>query len=280
MSNIIESLKSAVRSQTQESVKKRSDYELTQEELANIYFSSSQKQRNPELPIIVKVIEKQGVASAVPWIITSIAFLITAFSLFSTKRVFVDIKVIDEKNPYFSTTQFSPQAWPQQPVQNAVEEPAAKTEKELFGHPEKILLERVSFDGASKLNSTFDRATMTLINSSVSPFARATLQFETPMNLRGGKIVFYAKGAKGGENLGVALKDRGNVLAFDKGKVNPFPRKLITEWQRAEVLLKDTLPAFDPTQVSTLRFEFGSNNQNKPGDTIFIKEIQVVPGQS
>ncbi len=278
MSNLIETLKSAVRSQAQEPIKKRSDYELTQEELANIYFSSSQKARNPELPMVIKVIEKQGIASVVPWIITSVAFLITAFSLFSTKRVFVDIKVIDEKNPYFNGSQFIPQAWP--PTQIAAPPAPTKEEKEVFGHPEKILLERVSFDGASRLNSTFDRATMTLVNSSVSPFARATLQFEMPMSLKGGKIIFYAKGAKGGENLGVALKDRGNVLAFDKGKVNPFPRKLITEWQRAEVLVKDTLPAFDPTQITALRFEFGSNNQNKPGDTIFIKEIQVVPGQS
>ena len=278
MSNLIETLKSAVRPQAQEPVKKRSDYELTQEELANIYFSSSQKPRNPELPMIIKVVEKQGIASVVPWIITSVAFLITAFSLFSTKRVFVDIKVIDEKNPYFNGSQFVPQAWP--PTQSVPAESPAKEEKEIFGHPEKILLERVSFDGASKLNSTYDRATMTLVNSSVSPFARATVQFDGPMNLKGGKIIFYAKGAKGGENLGVALKDRGNVLAFDKGKVNPFPRKLMTEWQRAEILIKDTLPAFDATQTTALRFEFGSNNQNKPGDTIFIKEIQIVPGQS
>lgn len=272
MSKLIESLKSAVKSQTQETAPKKTDYELTQEELANIYFASGQKPRNPELPMVIKVIERPATASAVPWIIASIAFLITALSLFSTKRVFVDIKVIDEKHPFFTGTQLaSHETLPAQ---------AQKPEREYYGEAEKVFLDDVVFDGAAKLNSSFDRSSMTLINSSVSPFARATVKFDVPKNLKGGKIVFYAKGYKGGENLGVALKDKGNVLAFEKGKIYPFPKKLTGDWQKGEVVLKSTLQAFDGSQVASIRFEFGSNIENRPGDTVFIKDIQIIPGQS
>ena len=213
------------------------------------------------------------IASVIPWFITSLAFLITAFSLFSTKRVFVDIHVIDEKNPGFAGGQF----WPQAAMPSGIE---PKTqEREYYGESEKVFLDDVTFDGAAKLNSTFDRSSMTLINSSVSPFARSTVRFDSPKNLKNGKIVFFAKGSRGGENLGVALKDKGNVLAFEKGKVFPFPQKLTNDWQKAEVPVKNTLQAFDPSQVFSLRFEFGSNTDNKPGDTIFVRDIQIIPGQ-
>ena len=274
MSNIIESLKTAVKSQTKESAPKKSDYELTQEELANIYFTSSQKSRNPELPMVIKVIERPGAASVVPWIIASAAFLITAFSLFSTERVFLDIKIIDEKHPFFTGAPLLP------PGAEPKEAAPKAEEREYYGEAEKVFLDDVTFDGASKLNSTFDRSSMTLVNSSVAPFARATVRFEAPKNLKNGKVVFYAKGSRGGENLGVALKDRGNVLAFEKGKVYPFPRKLTHDWQRAEVPVKNTLQAFDPSQVASVRFEFGSNADNRPGDTVFVKDIQIIPGQS
>lgn len=272
MSHLIESLKSAVQRQTQEPAPKKSDYDLTQEELANIYFASGQKPRNPELPMVIKVIERQGAASVIPWVIASLAFLITALSLFTTKRVFVDIKVIDEKHPFFTGAPFL------QPV--AMPDASKQTEREYYGEAEKVFLDDVTFDGASKLNSTFDRSSMTLVNSSVSPFARATVRFDTPKNLKGGKIVFYAKGSRGGENLGVAIKDKGNVLAFEKGKVYPFPKKLTNDWQKAEVPLRVTLQAFDPSQAASVRFEVGANIDNRPGDTVFIKDVQIIPGQS
>ena len=96
--------------------------------------------------------------------------------------------------------------------------------------------------------------------------------------MTGSKIVFYAKGNHGGENLAVAVKDRGNIKAFTKDKAFPFPNALTTEWQRAEIPLEGTVQAFDPKNVVNLRFEFGSKDTaNKAGDTIFVKDLQVLP---
>ena len=117
-----------------------------------------------------------------------------------------------------------------------------------------------------------------MTNSCVAAFARANLYFNSPLNLAGSKIVFYAKGQKGGENLALALKDRGNVAAFERGTIFPFPNNLTTDWQMAEILMDSGVKEFDEKKVSSLRFEFGAKEtKNKPGDTIFIKDLQIVP---
>lgn len=244
----------------------KSNYELTQEQLADIYFSATGKQRPAELPppIIVRVVEKAGFAAYMPWIITSIAFLITALSLFSTKRILVDIKVIDDKQSY------------------AVSEPAlppmrAASEEAPVSSVNKISLQECVFEGAAYLKSTRDKDGLTLVNSSVSPFARATMHFDPPINLEGATIVFYAKGAQGGENIAIAMKDKENVQGFDKGRLFPFPHRLTTEWQRVEVPLSETSREFDARNLTSLRLEFGSKDiGNKPGDTVYIKDLQWV----
>jgi hypothetical protein len=115
------------------------------------------------------------------------------------------------------------------------------------------------------------------VNSSLSNFGRASLYFKTPFNWQDSKIIFYAKGLKGGENLAVAIKDAENVLAFTKGKIYPFPNGLDTEWQRVELDAKSaTVREFNPKKISSLRFEIGTKDtDNKPGDTLFIRDLQV-----
>jgi hypothetical protein len=272
MSKLIEALKTGGREftsrQTSEAERKKTDYQMTQEQLADIYFSASDTKQRKQLdapPVIIKVVEKQGMASLIPWIITSIAFLITAFSLFSTKRVFVDINVIDEKSPIFSQWRESEET----PAQKEIEEEAP-----LAG---KISMKPAFFEGASKLKSTADKNALVLVNSSVSPFARATLRLNPAADLEGMKVVFYAKGARGGEALAFALKDEDNVLAFRKGKVTPFPTGLTRDWQRVEIHASDAVGEFDKRKVIGLRFEFGTNLDNKPGDTVFVKDLQFVP---
>lgn len=272
MSKLIEALKTGGREftsrQTTEAAPKKTDHQMTQEQLADIYFSASDSKQRKQLeapPVIIKVVERQSLASLIPWIITSIAFLITAFSLFSTKRIFVDINVIDEKSPIFSQ-------W-----KETEESPDHQQAEEEISTAGKISMKSAFFEGASKLKSTADKNSLVLVNSSVSPFARATLRLNPSADLEGMKIVFYAKGTRGGEALAFALKDEDNVLAFHKGKVTPFPEGLSREWQRVEIHASDAVSEFDKNKVIGLRFEFGTNLDNKPGDTVFVKDLQFVP---
>ncbi|HTL71409.1 MAG TPA: hypothetical protein VL404_08980 [Candidatus Eisenbacteria bacterium] len=272
MSKLMEALRASTRETAKQEngkmPRKKTDHELTQEQLAEVYFASQDKRRKSDAPIVLRVVERPGAASLIPWIITSVAFLITAFSLFSTKRIFVDVHVVDEKHPFFRAAE----------MDRALEnyegfQPAGPAES-LEG--QRLSMQGAVFEGAAKLSSTSDRTSLVLVNSSVAPFARASLAQEVPLDLTHAKIVFLAKGNEGGENLAFALRDKNNVQAFGKGKIYPFPDGLTTEWRRAEVPMKDVVSGFNLRDVTGLRFEFGSNVRNKPGSTVFVKDLQVV----
>ncbi len=282
MSNLIEALKASAKEfaqkqsagQPQPEEKKKTNYELTQEQLADIYFSGSEKIKKSDTPLVIKVIEKQRSSSAIPWLLASLSFFLLALSLLTTKRVFVDIKIVDDQHPYFNRQENEPPI-PAVDKEAASSDPVT-TQNVVLG--DKISMQGFLFEGAAKLGSAKDKTSLTLVNSSVAPFARANLHFNSPVNLTGSKIVFYAKGNHGGENLALAVKDKGNIQAFAKNKAFPFPDALTTEWQRAEIPLANTVEAFDPRNVVNLRFEFGSKNTaNKAGDTIFVKDLQILP---
>lgn len=242
--------------------------EFTQQQLADIYFSATGKPKSLEAPVIIRVVEKPRLASLMPWMISSVAFLIMALSLFSTKKIFIDVKVIDEKN----LTALSAAKLQEPEVSRAV------PEKNLESAGRPIPLELVTFEGAAPLKSSKDKESLTLINSSVAPFARATLHLDPPLNLSNAKIVFFAKGSHGGENVAIALKDRDNVQGFVRGKIYPFQTGLTTGWQKAEISMNETSKGFDVRNVTSIHFEFGSKDtDNKPGDTLFIRDLQRVP---
>lgn len=276
MSKLLESLKASAKefsksvSESQGTSVKKTHYEMTQQQLADIYFSGSEKLKKSDEPLIIKVIEKPRASSVTPWIISSIALLLMAFSLFSTKRVFIDIKVIDETHPHLASPQRESDA-------AQTFEPAPGNRGEIK-YGDKLPMQDFVFEGAAKLQSSKDKTMLTLVNSSVAPFARANLYFRSPLNLNGSKIVFYAKGGRGGENVAFSIKDRDNLSAFSKGRTYPFPGSLTTDWQKAEIPIYNIEGPFDEQHVASLRFDIGSKDtENKPGDTIFIKDLQVIP---
>ena len=275
MSKIIETLKTGVMEFRKKeadladgSQKKKTDHELTQEQLADIYFAGSEKIKKSDTPTVIKVVEKSRSLLLAPWLIALAALLIASFSLYSGKRIFIDVKIMNERAAALTSP-----------------ESISETDPEAVGKPaqglrlgDKLSLESFYFEGAAKLKSSQDRSGLTLVNSSVAPFARAVFRFDSPVNLTGSKIVFYAKGIRGGENVAFALKDKGNVSAFNKNKLYPYSNALTTDWQRAEIPLFSVVKGFDVKNVSSLRFEFGSKDtDNKPGDTIMVRDIQAVP---
>ncbi len=286
MSKIIEALKTRssasasefpAETKPKEVVVERTDHDLTQQQLADIYFSAVGKPKTSEVPVIIRVIEKSRTASLIPWVITFTAFLITALSLFSTKRIFVDIKLIDEKSPYLRAIEHDGEEY----AQDMGAKNLSSSATPLLSN--KFSVQDITFEGAAYLNSSKDRSGgLTLINSSVAPFARAVLTLDPPMDLSHSHIIFYTKGGRGGENVAFVLKDKENVQGFYKGKIFPFPDKLTSSWQKAEIQVDlDTAKDFDTKNVTSLRFEFGSKDTgNKSGDTVMIKDLQWVKKSS
>ena len=243
--------------------------ELTQERLADIYFSAVGKPKHSEPPVIIRVVEKSKAAASIPWVITSVAFLITAIALFSTKRLLVDVRVIDDKTLLRS--------FDDEQSSGATGDSTGTTQT--GSQPSIALpLEDFFFEGAAILQSSKDSRRLTLVNSSVSPFARAVLRPSQSFDLSRSKLVFDVRGAKGGEKLGVALKDIGNVQAFKKGIAQPFTGGLSTDWKETEVFLLDLNEIFDTKRVASIRFEFGTKDtENHSGDTIYVRNLRLVP---
>ncbi len=246
--------------------------DLTQQQLADIYFSATGKSKSAEPPVIIRVVETPKIASYIPWLIASLAFFVTILALFSSKRVMVDVKVFDEKSIRWQESAYDREE------ASALTRPAAESTAQALT-ANKLSAQEFAFEGAAYLNSSKDKdGTLTLINSSVAPFARASLIFDPPLDLSRARLIFYAKGGRGGETVAVALKDAENVQGFYKGKLFPFPDRLSTSWQKADIgLQEETAKDFDASHITSLRFEFGSKDTgNKPGDTVMIKDLQWV----
>ncbi|OIO37787.1 MAG: hypothetical protein AUJ71_04355 [Candidatus Omnitrophica bacterium CG1_02_49_16] len=275
MSKIIETLKvqtiESKKKETglaQEARNKKTDHELTQEQLADIYFAGPEKIKKSDYPTVIRVADRSRSSSLAPWLITAVAVIIAVSSLYSTRRIFVDVKIINDGAASLAS--------PKDILE--VNQAAGGDSPKALRFGDKLYPVNFDFEGAAKLKSSKDFSTLTLVNSSVAPFARAILRFDAPVNLSGAKIIFYAKGLRGGENIAFALKDKDNVSAFNKNKFYPFPNVLTTDWQRAEIIPIGALRGFDVKNVTSLRFEVGSKDtDNKPGDTILVKDIQVVP---
>ncbi len=268
MSKLIETLQHTEDKKPTPVNSQKTSYELTQEQLADVYFSGGGKTKKEDSPLVIKVIEKtRAPVSVLPWLIASMAFLLLALSLFTTKRIFVDIKVIDDK------------------ILMAGQEDSGVASEEMAGYetqiPSSFLpLDRVRFFGAAQIKSMANEKMLTLVNSSVANFARADYEFRPYRDFEGKRIVFYARGQNGGETFAFSLRDRENVPAFRRSKLFPFENGLTTHWQKAEIVLTDadTVKEFDPKSVAMLRFDFGSKDtSNRNGDTIFIKDVEILP---
>lgn len=246
--------------------------EATRDKLADIYFNA--RSRAPQAfssdqPVIIKVVESPRFLSVLPWIIASIAFLMTAFSLFSTKRIFIDINIVDDKNPFIETGRADRRDYPSPP--------SSLTSDAQADGQVHLPLKQFRFEGAGSQQSSAEKAGLRLVNTSIASFSRATLQLVEPIDLSGRKLVFEARGVNGGESLGVAFKDSGNVSAFAKGRIFPYSDGLSTEWRKAEIVLVDTVPGFRSDRISAIRFDYGQRDAgNRPGDIILVRDLRVM----
>lgn len=247
---------------------RKASYDLTLEQLAGVYLAGSDRSKKPDAsPVVIQLVDqRRGVNALIPWIIASVAFLITALSLFSTKRIFIDVQVVDDAT--LSRQRTEARRAPAPPL------PAGPRTAATVLSPLDFV-----FDGGGRLNSSKTSAELTLVNSSLAPYARAHHYFRVPADLTGQRLVFEARGSQGGEGVAFSLKDRNNVNAFAKTKYHPFPDGLTTDWQTAEIPLTDLAPEFDPRGVSALRVDFGAKETgNQPGDTVFLRNIRFVRG--
>src|SRR3989338_4943888 len=207
MSKIIETLKHGAAE-----FKKKTSSDLTQQQLADIYFPEPGKVKTSEYPTVIKVTERQKQTPFIPWSIASLAVFLFFVSLFLNKKVFIDIKVMNDRATAL-VSQSDPHSQLdeiQYTASSCEQANQAGSKTDIIHLGDKLPMEKFIFQGASTLKSSKNKSQLTLINSSVAPFARAIFSFEEPVNLTNTKVVFYAKGYRGGENIAFSMKDRDN----------------------------------------------------------------------
>lgn len=263
----------------------KSPYQLTQEQIADVYFpGAGTNPRKSDMPMVIRVVEPRPASYQLPWLITTIALFFCAFALFSTKKVMIDVKIIDE-----ATLQSHPEALSQTEgsriTPNASEiiplsPKTSLTESKTFKtSPLKILPSQAVFTGSGAVESHAEGDVITLVNSDSHSFAQCAFELDRPIDLSTTKLVFMIKGKRGGENLELVLRDTRNISSLMIGSIKPLSQPLGTDWQKVEMTFNNLeQTSFDLRHVAYFRFEFGSKRAgNRVGDTLFIKDLQFLP---
>lgn len=223
-----------------------------QEEIAKIYLKVSDKNKH----------KKEKRSAAFPWTIAAIALFLTFLVVLLSSSIDVKIKILGEL-PSFEGPR--PDKF------------GSIREKGLFlvrgSEVNKYLVKNAGFTGSAKAFSKIDGGELVLCNSRGDGWANYEMVLKEPIDFSKLDIAYTAKGERGEEYMMITLVDSDNrVYRMEKDMTS----KLSKDWQRYTINLKALKNAIDLTNISTIRFEFGSLTAgNSPMATLFLKDICV-----
>lgn len=243
------------------------------EQLADVYFqgprpSIEEAGRSFQPPTVVRVVDRSR-SYFLPWLITLLALVLSTAALFSTKRVAIDIRVMD------AASDVAPSPHATEPAAGPAKNPRVEA-------PEVITLSPTDFifSGAALLRSSRERQQLVLTNSSVSGLAYAHISFNPALPALGKRLYFEVRGLKGGEKFEIVLKDSNGNTSLNWKPIVPFEDGVTTEWQPVVVDLEPTR-FFNPNALQQLRIEFGSQRTGNAADaTLLVRNLQWIPAES
>lgn len=251
---------------------------MTQKQLADIYFRSGtgETQQLPA-PTVIHVKEKKSF-QFFPWFISLLALSISIFTLVSSKKFEIDIRILDNKPAIHNAEKALGSGVDRADVLidksavnlNLLQAAQIPEVKEMF--PTQF-----RFAGASVLNSSKDRTHLTLANSTLASLAYAWIEYEPPINLAAYRLFFEIRGMNGGEQVELIFKDKNGNSSLNWKSIKPFDGGLLTEWQPFSLDLEAT-PYFDAHQIQQMRIEVGSQRTGNPADAkVMIRNLQLWP---
>jgi len=241
-----------------------SQYQMTQQELADVYFARSGKTAKPvPQPTLIRVEDKRR-SYMLPWIVTTLALVICSLALFSTKRVMISIQVYDSDAP----------------IQNSPSSRSSNVAAAGGSRQVRIEPDRFGFSAGAESSSLVGKDSVTLSNRANRDQAYAVVDFDPPFNAKGYALQFEAKGEIGGETLEVILSDIRRQSSLNAGAIRPFPTGLTTRWEKAEVRVPSGA-GFDTSRIRQMRLDIGSRRTGNPSNTsIMIRNARWVPYHS
>jgi hypothetical protein len=191
-----------------------------------------------------------------PWIVAAIAIIAALALLVSRSNIDIRVRVLSEEAPSGV-------------IREGVKGRALYLLK--GAGINNGLIKETFFSGDARAYSRLTGSGIVLCNSRGSGWASYTMRFKEPADLTKLDINFIARGAKGGERVGVAIVDAGNRTYRIERDLSPKMGK------EDGVYTVDFSPAkriLDLANVSEIRFEFGSlTMENGPMATINLSEV-------
>jgi len=98
-----------------------------------------------------------------------------------------------------------------------------------------------------------------------------------PLNVSSyNKLVFWVKGAHGGEQFRVIFRDAHAPDYLPQARVNPMPDGATTQWSTVEIPLSKINWQVDLKSLVSVGLEFGQNIGNRQGAMLFIDNFMFV----
>lgn len=242
-----------------------SSYNMTQKELADIYFSSSNKTKQPPAPTLIRVIDGRK-TYLIPWIITVITLIICCIAIFSGKRVMVNFSVVDGNESPAALNSDTRMTQDDLSVEDA--DPRGTL---------RVPIKSLSLSDGAILNSVKEDENLILAGDASGRPAFAYLQYAPSFRAGEYLLSLEAKGKVGGEMVEVILRDKQYRTSLNQKPIRPFPLGLSKQWQRAEVEI-NVSEMFDANKTTLLRFSVNDEDQdNSSGSSVFIRNIKWKP---
>ena len=135
------------------------------------------------------------------------------------------------------------------------------------------LVRRTSFMGDAEIGGRTTDECVVLSNSKGSGWANYAIELKEPLDLTKLDLKFTGRGNAGGEIVGMVIMDYDRrSYRMDRDAAIQLTR----DWQLYRVSFASVKKAVDLTNVTAIKFEFGTLTAgNSAGATMFLKDIYV-----
>lgn len=225
-----------------------------QDEIAKTYFHTPAKKHGKK---------KSKWRSFLPWAVAISAVFFAAAVLIFKSSVEVKVRFLGEI--------------PSAPTDKSAHKFGENLDKGIFfiegGIPNKDIVRNAYFTGDAKEFSISKPGELVLCNSRGFGWANYTIELKEPVDLNKLDIRYMARGIRGDEFLTLVIVD-SNKRSYRLEK--DLSSAMGKDWQRYTVNFRRIKKAVDFSNISTIKFEFGTLTAgNYPSAVMSLKDVYI-----
>jgi len=225
-----------------------------QDEIAKTYFHTPVKKHGKK---------KSKWKSFLPWAVAILALFFAVAVLIFKSSIDIKVRFLGEI--------------PSVPADKSAHKFGENFDKGIFfieaGVPNKDIVKNAYFTGDAKEFSISRSEELVLCNSRGSGWANYTIELKEPVDLDKLDIRYMARGVRGDEFLTLVIVDSSKrSYRLEKDLSSAMGK----DWQRYTVNFRRVKKAVDLSNVSTIKFEFGTLTAgNYPSAVMSLKDVYI-----